>query len=175
MEHLPVKFNDLAGSILADHRPRNGNKLANYNNNDNGRNETLFGMNLLQPSSNNTTRRKMIPAENGIYLNNDNDNIEYDYELNHNQNNNINRQYSLALNESIKLKCDVESNPIAERFYWTLNTDWLDESKIIAQMERDNVLLYQTKTLDNYGKKNGIAKRKNGKKGKRSKQQQPGT
>lgn len=84
---------------------------------------------------------------------------------NQNQNQNNNRQqnqYALAINESIRLRCDVQSNPIATNYYWTLNTnvadghdhEWLDETKIIAQSKSqyDNELLYQIRSTNNYGK-----------------------
>nr|XP_027199500.1 nephrin-like [Dermatophagoides pteronyssinus] len=86
-----------------------------------------------------------------------------------NHHHNHNQQYALAINESIRLKCDVQSNPIAINYYWTLNNvdddndndndnnnddEWLDETKIIAQSrhEYDNELLYQIKTKNDYGK-----------------------
>lgn len=60
--------------------------------------------------------------------------------------------HALAANESIQLTCDVDANPIPTDFYWTLNSDTLDDNFILAQSNNGNhILRYKAKTDHDYG------------------------
>lgn len=61
------------------------------------------------------------------------------------------QQHALAVNETVRLRCNVEANPTSNHYYWTLNDDSPHE-QLLSESDSTNELTITATSSDSFGR-----------------------